>query len=121
MTATAVDSTATAAGQAFRPLLDGAQFKALMPQAAALAAGVAELCGREYVTGCVRLAIALRQAVIADDYDLVSALYAQAKTAGLTPMHAIEGDLELGVNDDEMRAFAARHRAARRNTRETTA
>jgi hypothetical protein len=103
-------------GGPLQPLLDGAQFKARMPQAAQLAAGVADLCGREYATGCIRLAIALRQAVLADDYPLVSALYAEAKRNGLTPMYATEQGIELGVSDDEMRAFAARYRAQRRAT-----
>ena len=120
-----------AAQPGLEPLLDGTQLAARMPQTAAFLRAAAELeaggyganltpdqCKRratDYVRECVRLAIALRRAVAADDYPQVSALYREARALGVDrPAYAVEAGLELGVHDDEMRAFAARHRAVRR-------
>lgn len=125
---------------ACEPLLDGGRIRDRMPQTAAFLRSAATLMGGDeaehghlppaerarraaadsqraeaYVRDCVRLAIALRRAVQADDYALVGALYREAAARQIAPAHAVEGGLELGVGEDEMRAFAARHRAARRN------
>lgn len=124
---------------ACEPLLDGGRMRDRMPQTAAFLRSCAALMGGDeadhaalppseaarlaaaasqraeaYVRDCVRLAIALRRAVAADDYPLVCALYREAGARGLVPAHAVEGGLELGVGEAEMRGFAARHRAARR-------
>jgi hypothetical protein len=96
-----------------RHLVDATDLLRDMPEVGQFFVRIAELDG-ENVRLCIRAAIALRRAVAADDYPQVSALYAEFKRRRIEPAHGLEGDVELGVSDDEMRSFVARHRAARR-------
>jgi len=109
-----------------QPVTDGALLPSLMPEAAKFYAGcAAAFTGMPHVEACIAGAIALRQAIDADDYPLVNALFREFGAQKIEPVHALEqhpihGQVELGVSPDEIRAFAQRHRAARRASTEST-
>lgn len=84
-----------------------------MPGLAQHLEALAAVLGLDRVRAMVRTAVALRNAVNADDFDCVNALFrAHAPQTGRVWWR--EGGYELGVSDEDMAAFAARHRAARR-------
>lgn len=92
-------------------LLDASTLRTAMPSVAAFYAQMAAFDRPGYIVECIKAAIALRTAIDADDYQQVQALFRECKRRRIEPVHAAEAGVELGVSHDEIRAFAARHRA----------
>ena len=89
------------------------EIEALMPDCAPIVATLRKLLGKAQGNEVLQAGIDLANAYAADDFAAVSAVYRRCKAAGITPPYIAQGDCVIGVAEADMRAFAARHRAAR--------
>lgn len=99
------------------PFAAPTDIRAQMPGLAQHLRALVGVLGEDAVRAMVRTAVALRNAVDADDYECVNALF-RAHAAQTGRVWWREAGYELGVGDAEMHAFAERHRAARRAAHE---
>lgn len=89
------------------------ELEALMPDCAPIVATLRRLVGKPMASQMLQAGIDLAEAFGRDDFAGVSAVYKRAKAAGFAPPYIAQGQYAIGVPEAAMRAFAARHRAAK--------